>query len=311
MSTSLDSADGTSNVTLIAQRTNPLPVLPFPDRPRLSVNDLDDTALSLLSNAIMEAMSTRGLSNMPQPIVSSSGKPDIYDNARFEQIACTGLQQKYDGSLDRLIPTINLIHICHQNEVWSSATYIMQDGKKLDMIQQFSQVLPQTVQDQAKLLWDDPDVDVNRHKRGTATYTARLFGVFLLNSFTPEFAALLHSRIDPKYSADGPLLFIIMCCHIHRNHLAFVESIKNRIWLATLSDHKNDVAGYLHFLHNNLRIITSTGSDAKAHNDLLPHIFMQLRFTTIPIFQQKVLEWQRKLHGEQIVLDTNSACNAS
>jgi hypothetical protein len=87
-----------------------------------------------------------------------------------------------------------------------------------------------------------------------------------------------------------------MCGHIHRNHLAFVESVKNRIRLATLSDHKNDVASYLRylrFLQNNLRIITSTGSDAKAHNDLIPHIFMQLRFTTIPIFQQKVLEWQR------------------
>jgi hypothetical protein len=139
-------------------------VLPFSDRPQLSVNDLDDTALSLLSNAIMAAMSTRGLSNMPQSIVSSSGKPDIYDNARFEQIACAGLQQKYDGSPDQLIPTINLVHIRRQNEVWSSATYIMQDGKKIDMIQQFSQVLPQTVQDQAKLLWDDPDVDTNRHR---------------------------------------------------------------------------------------------------------------------------------------------------
>ncbi len=145
-------------------------------------------------------------------------------------------------------------------------------------------MLLETVQNQAKLLWDDPDVDVNRHKRGTVIYTARLFGVFLLNSLTPEFAALLHSRIDPEYSADGPLLFITMCNHIHRNHLAFVESIKNKIRLSTLSKHKNDMAGYVRFFFN-LRIITSMGSDDKANNDLILHSFMQLHLTTIPIFQ--------------------------
>lgn len=177
-------------------------------------------------------------------LASTGGKPDIYGNAQFEQIACAGLQQKYDGSSNQLIPTLNLVHIQWQNEVWSSATFILQDGKKIDMIQQFSQVLLQTVPDQAKLLWDEPDVDLNHHKGGTAAYTARLFGVFLLNSLTPEFAALLHSRIDPKYSADGPLLFIMMCGHIHKNHLAFVESVKNEIWLSTLSEHKNDVASY-------------------------------------------------------------------
>jgi hypothetical protein len=38
-------------------------------------------------------------------------KVDIYDNARFEQIACAGLTAKYDGSPEQLIPTLNLIHL--------------------------------------------------------------------------------------------------------------------------------------------------------------------------------------------------------
>jgi hypothetical protein len=74
--------------------------------------------------------------------------------------------------------------------------------------------------------------------------------------------------------------------------LRFVESIKHKIRLSTLGEHSNDVAAYLRFLQNNLRIITSTGDADTAHNDLLPHIFMKLQNTTIPLFQQKILTWQ-------------------
>jgi len=35
------------------------------------------------------------------------------------------------------------------------------------------------------------------------------------------------------------------------------------------------------------------GDAATICNDLLPHIFMQFHHTTIPLFQQKVLQWQR------------------
>jgi hypothetical protein len=149
------------------------------------------------------------------------------------------------------------------------------------------------VKSQAKHLWDSPDSETQRHTRGTSTYNTRLFGVFLLNSLTPDFVALLFGRIDQTYQMDGPLLFLTMCTHIHRNHIAFVESIKNRIRLSTLAEHKNDVQAYLRFLLKNLRVINSTGDEESAHNDLLPHIFMQLRSTTIPTFQQKVLKWQR------------------
>jgi len=122
---------------------------------------------------------------------------------------------------------------------------------------------------------------------------ARLFGVFLLNSLTADFAELIFSRIDQVYRMDGPLLFLTMCNHIHRNHVAFVESVKNKIRTSTLAEHKNNVPAYLRFLQKNLRVITSTGEADHSHNDLLPHIFMQLTSTTIPIFQQQVLKWQR------------------
>jgi hypothetical protein len=62
---------------------------------------------------------------------------------------------------------------------------------------------------------------------------------------------------------DGPLLFIAMCNRIHRNHLAFIESIKHKIDVDT------------------------------SHNDLIPHI-LKLRNTTILLFQQRIFTWQRK-----------------
>jgi len=180
------------------------------------------------------------------------------------------------------------------------------NGVTVDLVHQFSKVSWTTVKDQAKHLWSLSNASVQRHTRGIRLYNSRLFGLFLLNSLTPDFAALLHSRIDQAYSSDGPLLFITMYNHIHQNHLAFVESIKNKIRLRILSEHNNDVASYLRFPQDNLRIITSTGDAPTTHNDLLPHIFMQLRNTTIPLFQQKVLQWQRSYMENTLIISPTS-----
>ncbi len=106
--------------------------------------------------------------------------------------------------------------------------------------------------------------------------------------------ALLYSRIDLKYSSDWPLLLITMCSHIHQNHLALVESIKMKIRSTTLAEYKDNVTAYLRFLQDNLHLISPAGMDNKMHNDLIPHIFGQLRGTKIPIFQQQILKWQRE-----------------
>ncbi len=90
-----------------------------------------------------------------------------------------------------------------------------------------------------------------------------------MNSLTTDFVALLHSRIDQKYSTDGPTLLFTMCFHLHRNHLAFLESIKNKIRLSTLVEFKNDVPSFLRFLQDNLHLITSTGAADNANNDLI------------------------------------------
>jgi hypothetical protein len=112
---------------------------------------------------------------MPKP-------PDIYDNARFEQIACAGLQPKYNGSPDELIPTLNTIHIRRQNEAWYSATFLIQDNIQIDLVRQFSQAHLDAVQNKAKPLWDSPTSLTERHVRGSETYNSHLLALFLMNS---------------------------------------------------------------------------------------------------------------------------------
>jgi hypothetical protein len=288
--------------------------------------DFGDHELTNLVSAALQALQGRGLPPIPQmtqpppgyiplPTPPINRSADMWDNAKIEQIICSGLKPAYDGSPEKLIPTMNLINIRRNNEVWFPATFIIQDQKKLDLVMNFSQIKEATVLAQAKRLWSVPDAPLQSHTRGTVTYFNRLLGVFLMNSLTPEFAATLHSRIDPEFCSDGPLLLHVMCQHIHRNHLAFVESIKNKIWQASLQEYGNDVPKYLRFLTENLRLISSTGASEAAHNDLIPHLLLQLRGTSIPMFQQTILKWQREffkgslsLTPTKLISDADQEC---
>lgn len=238
----------------------------------------------------------------PLQVLHQPCGPNMWDYAKIEQIICTGLKPQYDGTPDKLLPTLNLIHIRCRNEVWSPATYITQDDQQVDMLLQFSKVREETVLTQAKRLWDAPNASDQSHTHGTDKYNAHLFGVFLYNSLTPDFIVSLQNRSDSKYCEDGPFLLFVICQHIHRNHLAFVESIKCKIRSSTLVNHNNDVPKYLRFLHENLKLISSTGASDKEHNDLIPHVLLHLRTTRIPVFQQSVLQWQCEYFENKLVL---------
>jgi hypothetical protein len=268
-------------------------------------SDLNDEELQVLTNLAVNILHTRGIlcTNISPPAPKI---PDVFDNAKYEQIACTGIKPPYNESSQDLIPTLNTIHFHRQNEVWYSATFITQDGKTLDLIRHFSQAKQDVILTQTKALWDSADSVTQHHVRGTMTYNSRLFAVFLMNSITPDYATLLQSRIDPAYSLEGLLLFFTMCAHIHRNHLVFVESIKTKIRASSLIEFKDDVQNFLRFLQDNLHLITSTGASENEHKDLIPHILLQLCTTKIPIFQQSVLKWHRKYMENKLTLTPTS-----
>jgi hypothetical protein len=269
-------------------------------------DDLDDNELCVLATMALNTIRQRGIPHVFPVTPSPPKQPDIFENAKVEQIICSGLKPPYDGAPEKLLPTLNLIHIRRKNEVWCQATYIEQDNELIDMVTHFSKIKESTVLERASLLWDAPDALIQCHTRGTPTYYARLLSTFLMNSITNDFALLLHSRIDQAYSSDGPLLLHTLCSHIHRNHLAFVESIKNKIRTSTLSSFKNDVQEFLRFLSDNLKLIVSTGVPDQHHNDLIPHIFQQLRATTIPVFQQSILQWERDYYNNNLSITATS-----
>jgi hypothetical protein len=108
--------------------------------------DFTDQDLSRLVQAAATALRVRGVppvpASLPPPlqVLHQPCGPNMWDYAKIEQIICTGLKPQYDGTPDKLLPTLNLTHIRCRNEVWSPATYITQDDQQVDMLLQFSKV---------------------------------------------------------------------------------------------------------------------------------------------------------------------------
>jgi len=143
--------------------------------PQVSLDNISDNNSQTLSRYVLTTLRSWGLTLptiAPTPNLSPTVPPapvptvvttpiasrsDIYDNARFEQIACTGLSQKYNGSPDQLIPTLNLIHLRRQNEVWFGATFLTIDDKMIDLIKDFSRLTLEAAKQQANYgMWRTP-----------------------------------------------------------------------------------------------------------------------------------------------------------
>jgi hypothetical protein len=145
-STDINSILGTSTVTPRHQRAR------TPNDELFS--ELGDRDLSAIIQAAALALQNRGCPLPPSllPHASLAGPssfpqrvPDMWDNAKVEQIICASLKQVYDSSQENLLPTLNLIQIRRKNEVWCPATYLLQYSKTVDLVQQFSQVREETV----------------------------------------------------------------------------------------------------------------------------------------------------------------------
>jgi len=108
-----------------ASTSTHLPTLPLTIA---AFDDLNDQEVQQLLALTFNALKARRIP-LPRPLSSTVAKPVIYDNAHFEQIACTGLVQKYVGSPNNLIPTLNLIHIRRQDEVWEPTAHIIYERK--------------------------------------------------------------------------------------------------------------------------------------------------------------------------------------
>ena len=223
---------------------------------------------------------------------TSTRLPEYYNNAKYEDISTKPLTKKYDGSAEGLIPFLNRLDIRRQDEGWYDATFVIQDGVKLDLTRHFVRVLEATVVADAKARWTAETVLVDRHTVGHPTYNARLLGKVLLNSITDNVSTTVINRVPQDYRNDGPLILWTICYSIHRNHVAFVETVKKKIRELKLSECHDDVIQYIILVKNDIRLICSATDDTQEHNDLLTYIFTQLLLSTVLPFKNEILKWQ-------------------
>jgi hypothetical protein len=113
---------------------------------------------------------------------STTKTSEYYNNAKYEDIICEPLKPAHDGSADNLIPFLNHLEICHQDEGWYPNTFITIDNSKLDVLHDFSKVDESTITAAAESQWSSPDIAKVKHTINHPTYTSRVLTQLLLAS---------------------------------------------------------------------------------------------------------------------------------
>jgi hypothetical protein len=133
-------------------------------------------------------------------------------------------------------------------------------------------------------------MDTDKHTVDHPTYNARILACLLFGSIADDFSVMILHCIPESYHNDGPYVLWTICNHIHRNNIAFVETIKQHICDTTLDHFDNDVLKYIVSIRDNLRLITSS-SKKDNHRDLLVYLFRPLTVCPIEPFKQAVQRW--------------------
>jgi hypothetical protein len=258
----------------------------------LPMNNISQEQVALLLQRLQEQQATiaRLLQNN-----TNTNKPktaDYYNIAKYEDIICKGIKPPYDGSSDQLIPFLNRLDIRRQDESWYPSTFISIGSDSFDLTRQFAKVSESDITAAAESRWTSPTIATDKITLDHPAYNARVFGRLLMASITDEFSLTVISRIPQDLRNDGPLLLWTICNHIHRNNIAFIETIKSKIREATLSTFGDDVEKYILYIKDNMRLITATATDSTEHNDLITYPFTQLTKSTITMFKEAVQKWQ-------------------
>jgi hypothetical protein len=227
-------------------------------------------------------------------VASSSRPPSYYANAKYEEISCKPLKPIYDGSEEHLISFLTRLDIRRQNEGWAPATYIQINSSTIDLTCHFSQVTESQAKQDAERRWTSPNVNVEKHALGHETYHSRLLAIVLMSSITESLSTVLLYRIPQLLRNDGTYILWTICNNVHRNNVAFKETVREKITTATLSNFNNDITNYLIYIKDNLKMISSATNRNNDNNGLITYIFRQLKLSNITLFQDYI----RKYHVE-------------
>jgi hypothetical protein len=147
---------------------------------------------------------------------------------------------------------------------------------------------------EAKQHWTSPTLSTVKHTIDHLMFNARVLAHLLLGSITDDFCIIIIKRILQEYRNDAPLLLWIICNNIHKNNIAFVETMKCKIRDSTLLQFCNDVSKYITHIKDNLCLITSSDNGTIEHIDLLTYLFQQLKLCNITLFKEAIDAWHIK-----------------
>ncbi len=154
----------------------------------------------------------------------------------------------YDGSEDQLIPFLSRLDIERQNEGWAPTTYIQLHDIKYNLTSNFASVKEADIIKLAENCWNAPTVDVNKHNADQITYNSRLLAIVFMNSITDELLTTILNHVPCLLHNDGTFLIWSLSHNIHQNNITFMEHVREKITLATLSQHNNDATKYIIFV---------------------------------------------------------------
>jgi hypothetical protein len=234
-------------------------------------------------------------SNSATNFTAPTKTTDYYNNACYEDIICKPLKPTYDGTADQLVPFLNRLDIRRQDESWYPITFVHIGHNTYDLLRHFAKIDESVILQQAKLRWESITLLQDKFSFEHPTYNARVLGRLLLGSITDDFCLTVIHRIPQEYRKDGVVILWTICNNIHRNNVAFFETIKGKIRESTLTSFNDDVSKYIMHVQDNLTLITASDDKyATEHNDLLIHLFNQLKQSPVPLFREAIDKWHIK-----------------
>jgi hypothetical protein len=188
----------------------------------------------------------------------------------------------YDGTEADLMPFLLHLDIGRQDEGWPPATYDKTlNDKQYDLTLEFAQVTELDVLAIFKQRWTAPTVSDDNHTTRNDTCNGRLLAKCLLVSISSDLSMMILNGTPTQYRNDGTYILWAISNNIYRNNIAFVETIREKNYTATLAEHAHDVEKYLVYIKNHLKMISPSTTKTKQHN-LTPTLsFAKRHFSTI------------------------------
>jgi hypothetical protein len=241
-----------------------------------------------LSQLIMACSTPVGQMSVPTQAsltsiaIAPSTAPVYVTNAKYEEICCKPIKPLYEGTEEDLIPFLLHLDIRSQDEGWAPATYITIEGNQYGLTIEFAHVNEDHVTECASKPWSSSTVAIDKHSIGHDT--SHLLAKCLLASIPLELPLTLLNCIPKLYCNDGTYILWALTNNIYKNYVAFVEHVREKIVMATVSQHDNNIEKYLIYIKNHLQMITTKPTSACQHRDLITSILCRLKTTSNQIF---------------------------